>query len=292
MIEISVVILTFNSVELIRYCLDTIFAQDYRNCEVIVVDNGSNDGTVDFIKKEYSQVILIENKENLGAAKARNQAIEIAQGKWILALDCDVILEKGFLNKIMSFVKNSDKSIGMFQAKILNMDKTIYSCGIYLSRLRRFYDIGKGRFDNGKFDVSKYIFGACSAAGLYNRQMLEQIREETGYFDERFFFLVEDVDLAWRAQRKGWKALFYPEAICYHYGNSSSSDRPLRQFLCWRNRKFILKKQRLNRLNSALISLFYDSARLVFLVLTNAYVRNEILYKKNGSISGCNAEKR
>jgi len=278
--EITIIILTFNSIRYIKPCLDSVFTQDYQDFELIVVDNGSTDSTVSFIKENRYPVVLIENKENLGACKARNQGIEIAKGGWILVLDCDIILEKDFLRQIMSFVKESEDSVGMFQPKILDMDKkTIYSCGIYLSRFKRFYDIGRGKIDSGQFNISKYIFGACSASAVYNRQMLEELKEDTGYFDERFFFLVEDVDLAWRAQKKGWKALYYPVAICYHYGNSSSLDKVSRQFLSWRNRKFLLKKYQLDRFKSVIISFFYDLPRLTFLFLTNPYVRNEILDK-------------
>lgn len=292
MSDISIIILTFNSIGFIKPCLNSVFAQDYRAFEVIIVDNGSKDNTISFIRENYPQVILIENKENLGAARARNQGIEIANGKWILTVDCDIILEKGFFKKIMTFAKESEDSVGMFQPKILNMDKkTIYSCGIYLSKLRRFYDIGKGKFDNRRFSVSRHIFGVCSAAALYNCRMLEDIKEDTGYFDERFFFLVEDVDLAWRAQKKGWEALYYPEAICYHYGNSSSFNKPLRRFLCWRNRKILLRKCRLNRFKLAIISIFYDFPYLIFLFLNNSYARNEILNKKNVSFSLCNKKK-
>jgi GT2 family glycosyltransferase len=275
--EISTVILTYNSIKFIRSCLDSVFSQDYQDFEVVIIDNGSTDNTAGFIKENYPQVILIENKENLGTAFARNQGIEIAKGEWILTLDCDVILEKNFLHKIISFAERSRDSIDMIQPKILKDDKkTIYSCGIYLSKLRRFYDIGKGKIDNGQFNIPKYIFGACSAAALYKRRMLQDLKEETGYFDERFFFLVEDVDLAWRAQRKGWKALYYPEAVSYHYGNSSSLNRSLRQFLCWRNRKFLLRKCNLNKFKFATIYLVYDLPHLTFLFLINSYVRSEI----------------
>jgi len=275
--ELSIIILTFNSIKFIKPCLHSIFDQDYQDFEVIIVDNGSRDGTANFVKENIPQVSLIENKENLGACKARNQGIEIAKGEWILTLDCDVTLEKDFLKKIMSFIKDSEESIGMFQPKILKDDrKTIYSCGIHLSSLRRFYDIGQGKLDNGRFNTSKYIFGACSAAALYKKTMLEEIKEDTGYFDERFFFLVEDVDLAWRAQRKGWKALFYPQAICYHVANGSNTSKKVRQYLCWRNRKFLLRKCNLNKFKFATIYLVYDLPHLIFLFLINSFVRNEI----------------
>jgi len=286
MAEISAIILTYNSIRFIRSCLNSVYTQDYPEFEVIVIDNNSKDGTVGLIKKDYPQVILLENRQNLGASKARNQGIQVANGEWILSLDCDVILEKDFLNKIIRFIEESEGSTGMFQPKILKDDKkTIYSCGIYLSKLMRFYDIGKGRIDNGRFNTSKYIFGACSAAALYKKTMLEDIKEETGYFDERFFFLVEDVDLAWRAQKKGWKTLFCSEVACYHSGDSSSTSKKIRQYLCWRNRKLLLNKYKLNKFNFLSISLFYDLPRLLFLFLNNSYVRNAIKNKNSDNIN-------
>ncbi len=244
MSEISIIILTLNSISFIKSCLYSIFVQEgYQNFEIIVVDNGSKDDTVSFIKENYPQIILIENKQNLGACRARNQGIKESRGEWILTLDCDIILKKDFLFRLLNVIKDLSPQLGIIQPKILNVDrKTIYSTGIFFSSIRRFYDMDKGKKDNGKFNRSRYVFGACSAAAVYNRQMLEAIKEDTGYFDERFFFLVEDVDLAWRAQKKGWKALFYPEAVCYHNGNSSQAHKNIRQYYCFRNRYLMINK--------------------------------------------------
>jgi len=283
---ISAIILTLNSMGFIESCLDSVFKQDSTEVEIIIVDNASKDNTIDFIKENYPKINLIVNKENLGAAKARNQGIERARGEWILTLDCDIILEKDFISKILNITKNLSPKVGMIQPKILKSNrKTIFSTGISLSFLKRFYDIGKDIKDLGQFNKPKYVFGVCSASAPYSRKMLEEIKESTGYFDERFFFLVEDVDLAWRAQRKGWKALYYPEAISYHDGNSSSLNKSLRQFLCWRNRKFMLKKYRLNRFKLTIVYLFYDLPRAVFLFLFNSHVRNAILNKNNFNIN-------
>lgn len=279
---ISIITLTCNSIKFVNGCLDSIFAQDYKNYEAIAVDNGSSDGTVNFIKENYPEIILIENRENLGACKARNQGIGIAKGDWILTLDCDIILEKDFLPKIANLIQNLDKGIGMVQPKILNPDKrVIYSCGIYLSWMRRFHDIGKGRLGNEKFNNPAYVFGACSASALYKKQMLDAIREDTGYFDEKFFFLVEDVDLSWRAQRKGWRAVFYPRAICYHYGNSSATSKNLRRYLCLRNRYYaIMKNEGLrNYVMKILPWCLYDFPRICYIQLINFYIF--IRYKTN-----------
>lgn len=272
---ISVIISTFNSIEFIKPCLASLFAQDSRDFEVIIVDNGSGDGTVDFLKNNYPQIILIENEQNLGACKARNQGIEVATGDWILTLDCDVVLNDNFLSQIIKATENISPKTGMIQPKILKADReTIYSNGIFLSFSRRFYDIDRDETDNGQFNSSKYIFGACCAAAVYSRRMLEEIKEETGYFDERFFFLVEDVDLAWRAQKRGWTALFYPEPVCYHSGNSSRLDKKLRQYLCFRNRYYsIIKNEGLVNYSIKLFPLlFYDLPRLLCLILTNSYI--------------------
>lgn len=273
--KISVIIPTFNSRQFIEPCLGSLFVQSPQDFEVIVVDNNSKDGTAEFITKNYPQIVLIENRQNLGPCRARNQGISVSSGNWIMTLDCDVVLDKNFIALILIAVENAPLRLGMIQAKILNSDKrTIYSSGISLSFFRRFYDIGKNKIDNDRFNQPQYIFGACSAAALYNRRMLQELKEETGYFDERFFFLVEDVDLAWRAQKRGWEAAYYPKAICYHAGNSSGFDKKLRQYLCYRNRCYsITKNEGLMRYSMRLLPLlFYDIPRLLYLILSNHYV--------------------
>jgi GT2 family glycosyltransferase len=146
--------------------------------------------------------------------------------------------------------------------------KTIYSAGIFVSTLRKFFDIGKGKKDSEQFNQAKYIFGVCSAAAFYRKEMLAKTRQASGYFDERFFFLFEDVDLAYRAQDQGWRALFYPDAVCYHQGNSSATPDKTRQYLCLRNRYYVLiKNDVLGRYILALI--IYDLGRFFWILITN-----------------------
>jgi len=269
MIKISVVILTYNSASYIKPCLSSLYMQSYQGFEVIVVDNGSKDETTSLVKETYPQAILIKNKDNLGASKGRNQGIEAACGEWILTLDCDIILRNDFMSEIIRIINGAPKILCMIQPKIMQADKgRIFSAGIYVSFLRRFYDIGQNEMDSIKFCRQKHIFGVCSAAAVYKRDMLEAIREGNGYFDERFFFLFEDVDLSWRAQKKGIKALFSPNAVCYHYGNSSNTPMNIRQYLCLRNRYLtLLKNDDIFRIILAFI--FYDIPRLLYLLITN-----------------------
>jgi len=274
--KISIVILTYNSASYIKLCLDSVCAQGYRDFEVIVIDNGSGDNTLKIIKENYAFVRLIHNSLNAGAAKARNQGIEAARGEWIVTLDCDIILENNFLCEIAKIIKDAPEMTGMIQPKIMHVDKSmIFSAGIYVSFLRRFHDLGKNEIDSAKFSKNKDIFGVCSAAAAYKRDMLEATREENGYFDERFFFLFEDVDLSWRAQKKGIKALFSPNAVCYHYGNSSNTPRNIRQYLCLRNRYFTLLKND-STLSIILSFIFYDIPRLLYFLIINPYALRAI----------------
>ena len=278
---VSIVVLTYNSKDFIKHCLDSVFNQSCQDFEVIVVDNGSSDGTSDLIKK-YPKAVLIENKKNLGACKGRNQGIEASSGEWILTLDCDVVLEKDFLSKAVNIIGNLSDNAGILQPKILNYDnQTIYSCGIHLSWMRRFYDIGRGR-ERGEFNKPKSIFGACSACAFYKRRMLGELKEKTAYFDERFFFLVEDVDLAWRAKRKGFKAAYAPELVCRHKGNSSKADKKKRQYLCYRNRYYsIIKNDGIIKYLLKLLPLaLYDIPRIIFLVVTNPYIHSKLFGKQ------------
>jgi GT2 family glycosyltransferase len=280
--ELSLVIVTCNSEKYIIPCLDSIFNQEYRDFEVFVVDNGSKDATLSLVEKNYPQVTLLRNKENSGACKARNEAIGVSCAEWILTLDCDIVLKKGFLKKILGFAEGVAPSVGIIAPKILYPDqKTIYSCGIALSKFRRFFDISNGKPLAARAEKTEYVFGACAAAALYKRQMLEDIKENTGYFDERFFFLVEDVDLAWRAGRKGWKAQYFPAAVCYHSGNSSGSDKKIRQYLCFRNRYYsIAKNEGVKKyLKSIFPPLLYDFPRILYLIMTNPYFRGKRLHK-------------
>lgn len=273
----SIVILTLNSRYFIEKCLDSIYNQHYSDLEVIVVDNGSRDDTVEFISIRYPDVVLIKNRINLGSASARNQGIEAAKREWILSLDCDIILGRGFFVASSEIIKNISVKTGMLQAKILYADKgTVFSAGIRHAPLMRFYDIGNGQPPGFWLNRSTDVFGVCSAASFYKREMLDEIKDANGYFDERFFFLFEDVDLAWRAREKGWGAQYQPGMECFHHGNSSLTSKRLRQYYCWRNRRFILNKHKIGMFEKLFTLFCYDFPRLIWLIIVNPHVRKKM----------------
>ncbi len=272
--EISIVIVTWNSELFIEDCLKSVLKQIYKDWELIIVDNGSSDGTVDYIKRIYPEVILIRNQNNLGFCQANNQGINLAKGRYIFVLNSDVILGDNFLGQMKTALDDSEKAIGMAGPKIMQSDgKTIYSTGLLISRSRRFYNRGEGEIDKKQYDTELNILGCCAASVIYKREMLEDIKLLNEYFDEDFFFLLEDVDLSLRAHSSGWKALFVPEAVCYHQGNSSGYKNEFRQYLSFRNRYFLIVKNDTltGLLKDAPYIITYDSLRFFYVLFFNRY---------------------
>ncbi|MCX5687490.1 MAG: glycosyltransferase family 2 protein [Candidatus Omnitrophica bacterium] len=213
---ISIIIINYNRKDLLKNCLNAVRMQSFKDIEIILVDNGSSDGSSDMVRTDYPEAKLIENKENLFFCKANNQGIEAAKGDFILCLNSDCVLDRDYLKEaIISF--SMDGKIGMVSGKILRMDKkTIDSTGLFLARNRKPLERGYGKLDEDQYKKSEYVFGVSGACMLAKRVMLEDIKDENGYFDETFEIYYEDLDLCWRAKKKGWKAYYNPKAIAYH----------------------------------------------------------------------------
>ncbi len=266
---ISIVIVGYNAGESLSLCLDSIYRQAYRNFEVIFVNNASGDNT-SLILNSYPDIKVINNENNMGFCFANNQGIKVTRGDFILTLNSDIILDKDFLEEMRKAIEGND--VALLGAKILNNNgKAIDSTGLLLSRFYRFFDRGSGEIDRGQYDKKLDIFGPCAAAALYNKNMLEDIKCKGEYFDEDFFFLGEDFDLAWRAKNKGWKAKFVPGAICYHIRNSTNFNDKFRQYLSLRNRYFLLIKNSKVSIKHIFIFLLYDLPRLVYMLCINRY---------------------
>ena len=273
--KVSAVLVTWNVAGFIRQCLDSLRQQTFKDFEVIVVDNGSRDGTLSIIEKEYPEVVLVKNQDNEGFCRANNRGIKLSRGDYILTLNADVVLHRDFLKGMLQAMEGGSQRTGMLSGKMLRQDKlTLDSTGLILSRSRRFYDRGAEESDQGQYDAEGGIFGVCAGAGFYRRAMLEDISIDGEYFDDRFFFLGEDFDISWRAQLYGWKGEFVPSAVCYHLRGSSEHGSKFRQYLSFKNRYLLMLK------NDSLVNILlgspwlipYDLCRLVYLFFTNRLV--------------------
>lgn len=270
---VSLIIPAYNSVKHISRCLDSIFSQKTPQIEVIAIDNGSSDSTYDFIKSKYPKAKLIKNVKNMGSSFARNQGISASSGEYIMFMDSDVYLKEDFFISLERVLKELPSHIGGISPRILKADsQRAFSCGLYISCLYRVYDIGRNRAGD-EFCAPFVIDGPNSCCGIFKRECLDKAMEKGQYFDEDFFFLFEDADLALRLKEKGYRCLFMPELICYHYGGGSGISKDFRRYLSFRNRWYmILKiKDRPGLFRFILKSLPYDFLRTLHFSITNRY---------------------
>src|SRR5271169_5396203 len=230
--RVSVTIVTYNSGRFIKRCLESVLAQKYPAKEIIVIDNASNDGTVDILEPFEDRCQIVYNDENIGFAAAQNQAIALGSGDWVLTLNPDVLLLPNFIQALVD-AGQLDKRIGTVCGKLLAIlatfdlpDKPLVdSTGIYFTPMLRHLDRGSQEVDNGHYLNHEYVFGATAAAALYRRSMIEDVAIQGEFFDEEFFVYREDADVAWRAQLLGWRCMYTPHARGYHVRNVLPGNR-------------------------------------------------------------------
>jgi len=220
---VSVTIVTWNSAQYLAECFASLARQDYREIEVIIVDNASSDDTRALLGEVASRWRVIHNDRNLGFAAAQNQAIRASGGEWVLCLNPDVVLSADFIGRLVA-AGEGHPDAGSVCGKLLRWDPAaaqrrtdiIDSTGIYFTRNMRHLDRAAEERDRGQYDRVQYVFGASGAAAMFRREFIEDVSVEGEFFDEEFFAFREDGDLAWRAQVMGWKCLYTPAAVAWH----------------------------------------------------------------------------
>ncbi len=238
---VSVIVINYNGCSLLPVCLGSLAGQSYADLEIILVDNGSSDGSREFVKDNFPRAKIIENEVNLGFAKAADQGIENSEGEFVALLNNDTRADKDWVANLVRAAA-ADPTIGSCASKQLNFfdPRMIDSAGILLFRGGYPRNRGRGETDNGQFDTAGEIFGAPGASAFYRRSMLDQI----GLFDSDYFAYCEEFDLSFRAQLAGWKCEYVPEAVIYHMGGQTRS-RNEQGFLVYyseRNRIFTIIK--------------------------------------------------
>ena len=231
---VSVTLVTYNSGRYIGACLESVFTQQHRSLEVIVVDNASGDTTHEVLGRYADRLRIIWNPQNIGFAAAQNQAIAASAGSWVLVLNPDAVLTPGFVVTLVKAAEaHADPRLGTLCGKLLAMDPglslssntRVDSTGIFFTPTLRHFDRGAGEPDNGNYERVEYVFGATAAAALYRREMIEDVSVEGEFFDSDFFTYREDADVAWRAQLLDWKCLYVPGALGYHVRTVHSWNR-------------------------------------------------------------------
>lgn len=229
--KISIIIIHYNTPEYLKTCLDAIFAQTYKNIEVIFIDNNSPDKEgLELMKTEYGNhenLKIIANAENTGYAGAANQGIKIAiesqnPSDYVVITNPDIIYTPEYFEKILPIIEKDPKIAGItgkvykYDFKNKKTTKIVDTVGLFAYKNRRIIDDGQGLTDEGQFDKEGETFGISGACPLYRRTALEDVKIMDEYLDNDFFMYKEDVDLAWRLRLFGWKNYYYPNAVAYH----------------------------------------------------------------------------
>lgn len=237
---ISIIIPSYNGKHFLDECFKSLQDQTFNSFEIILVDNGSSDGSIELVKNHFSEVKIIANKENVGFAKACNQGIKLAKGKYVVVLNNDTRVNKKWLEKLVSVAEGND-SIGMCASKIVSSKNVslIDSVGVNICFDGMSRGRGRSERDRGQYSEIEDVLLPSGCAALYRKEMLDEI----GFFDEDFFAYCEDTDLGLRGRLAGWKAILVPSAVARHYYSGTAGGySPLKAFLVERNHIWVVLK--------------------------------------------------
>ena len=218
--QTTLVVPTFNGRELLAATLPSVLDQ---GAEVVVVDDGSSDGTADWLRAQWPAVRVVELGENVGVAAAFNRGIAATTTEFVALLNNDVELAPGWLEPLLAAL-HAHPGAASATGKLLRYDdhERLDAAGDVLLRSAAVINRGAGELDRGQYDRAEAVFGACAGAALYRRSALDAV----GPFDERYFAYLEDVDWAMRAQLAGFGARYEPAAVGFHMGGATTRRRP------------------------------------------------------------------
>lgn len=231
----SVIIPTFNAKKYINECISSILKNVYLNYEIIVVDNGSTDNTLNYLKETFSEELVkikfVVLDRNYGPARARNEGVKVARGQYLAFLDSDTEVEKNWIGEALKcFEKN--KKVAALQCKLLLMsNRNCYDyAGEYLGSLGFLIPVASyGEEDHGQYDSSLKILAAKSAGMFIKKDVFDKI----GGFDEDYFIFLEETDLGWRCWLAGYEVIFCPQSIVYHHFSATKNivDKDFNNYL-------------------------------------------------------------
>ncbi|MCY4145325.1 MAG: glycosyltransferase family 2 protein [Chloroflexi bacterium] len=220
--RLSVIIPNWNGKHYLGPCLASLRAQTQSNIEIIIVDNASTDGSQRFVKAGYSDLRLIELPQNLGFTGACNRGMRAAAGEFVALLNNDTEADKNWAAEVIKAL-DEKPAAGIVACKMRMHDQRerLHTAGDFFAIDGSAGNRGFGEVDHGQYDDGDYVFSACGGAAVYRRGLLEEI----GFLDDDFFFLLEDVDIAWRAQLAGYAVWFAPGAVVYHHLSATGGGK-------------------------------------------------------------------
>lgn len=238
--EMSVIIANWNGKHFLDDCLGALRKQTFRDFETVLVDNGSKDGSAEYVRTQFPEVRLVALPDNRGFAGGNIAGYEQARGDLIVLLNNDTEAHANWLEEIHR-ASMAYPTAGSFASKMMYYDERnrVENCGFDLGIAGTTIDIGRDAVDGPAWNLPRKVFGGCGGATAYRRRMLDAV----GFLDPDFFLIYEDVDLSFRAQLSGYDCVYIPGAIVYHRYRVTISRAPSRQvFYSQRNIEFVYLK--------------------------------------------------
>ena len=271
--KLSIVIVSWNTRELLADCLASFIETLDEDAEVLVVDNASRDGTPEWVNTHFPGVRLIENEENAGFARANNQAIRLSKGQFVLLLNPDTIVRDGALEALTAFLETHPDA-GAAGARLLNADNTLqtscYPTPNLTRELWRLFHLdairpyGVYRMEGWPVNQPRQVDVLLGACIMIRRSVLDQI----GLMDETYFMYTEEVDLCYRIRQAQWAIYWVPEAEIVHLGGQSTRQAPAEMFLNLYRSKLQFFQKHYGRLSGTCYRLILLASASVRLLLS------------------------
>lgn len=219
--KVTVVIPNYNGIKYIRGCMDSLRSQEGGPFDILVIDNGSTDGSLEVLKEEYREARVIPLSENTGFDHAVNLGIKESKTPYVILLNNDTITKPGFVQALVEAIEESEDIFSVSSMMLSMQDESIIDdAGDGYCALGWAYARGKGR-PAAKYGKKVEIFAACAGAAIYRKTIIEEI----GYFDETHFAYLEDIDIGYRARIYGYRNIYEPRAKVIHAGSATSGSR-------------------------------------------------------------------
>ncbi|MEO6849290.1 MAG: glycosyltransferase family 2 protein [Mucilaginibacter sp.] len=244
--KVAVVILSWNGIKYLREFLPSVLASTWPNMEVVVGDNGSTDGSFDFLQKNFPSVRVIRNEDNYGFTGGYNRILSQVDADYFVLLNSDVEVHNDWIGPVISLME-SDPLIAAAAPKIKSFANKSYfehagaaggfidHFGYPFCRGRMFYEVEE---DKGQYETSDEVFWASGAAMFVKKECWVK----SGGFDDRFFAHMEEIDLCWRLKNMGYKIMYCAESEVYHVGGATlTTENPFKTYLNFRNNLLLLK---------------------------------------------------
>lgn len=218
--EVTVIIPNLNGISCLKGCLSSLQNQSVSDFAIILVDNGSGDGSVEYVKTHFPQVRIRRFRENTGFCHAVNAGISMSSTPYVILLNNDTVCDRHFVEALLREIKKRPRCFSC-GAKMVQMKhpELMDDGGDYYCALGWAFALGKGK-PAFAFNRGRKIFASCAGAAIYRREALEEI----GLFDERHFAYLEDIDIGYRARIHGYENRYVPEAVVYHLGSATSGS--------------------------------------------------------------------